>query len=428
MSSQMQNSSIEDLLQQYNQNITINVVTISLYLVIGVLGNTIVLLVYKLKMRDTSEERYFIPILALSDLVSSIVCSVYGIIINQLQFTLKSELAWDFLLYINGCVSFMSIQLLLCIALQRYLKICKQKTLCLKKRRIMVVLSCVFAVTFALPLAFSYDIDDFSIEGKVIGKHPSKIRFGSKAGSIAYGVAASVFVIVMYSSFMFLYGRIGCTLYGHIKAQNIKRKIVRFSKRIRLTGSLKKSNEYNVKAESVTNAKKTSEEEMLKIKTTLKSHDERNNHGENDTERKDAQRTDKRCEYDINISEPMYSVSENKKQVKNSQPQMKTKIANKDPRAKRNQRMKSKFTLMFMLITFVFLLCYSPVAVVLTLEGIYIDFWEKLSMSGFLAMLWICQIYVINNIVNPFIYAFMDSEFRIAAREYFQSLTCKCSY
>lgn len=414
----MQNSSSEELLQKYNQHITVNVVMICLYLVIGVVGNTMVLLVYKLKLKDTSEERYFIPVLAVSDLVSSIVCSVCGIIVNYFQFTLKSELAWDFLLYINGCVSLMSIQLLLCIALQRYLKICKQKTLCLKKRRIMVGLSCMFAVTFSLPLAFSYDIDNLSIEGKLIGTNPSKINFESKAGSIAYGVAASVFVIVLYSSFMFLYGKIGCTLYGHIKAQNIRRKIPRLSKRIRLTGSLKKSKEYDVKAESVTNANKTCQEKMIKIQTTLNSLDDRNDNGQNDTEQRDAESSDNKCEYDINISEPN-CVSENKIQVMNSQPKMKTKNTHNDPRIKRNQQMKNKFTLMFMLITFVFLLCYSPVAIVLTLEGIYTDFWKNLSMSGFIAVLWICQIYVINNIVNPFIYAFLDSEFREAARQFF---------
>ncbi|VDI55868.1 Hypothetical predicted protein [Mytilus galloprovincialis] len=80
MPSQMQNSSVEDVLQQYTQNVTVNVVLLSLYLVTGVLGNTIVLLVYKLKMKVISEERYFIPALALSDLVSSTVCSLYGIL------------------------------------------------------------------------------------------------------------------------------------------------------------------------------------------------------------------------------------------------------------------------------------------------------------------------------------------------------------
>ncbi|CAG2245345.1 CCKAR [Mytilus edulis] len=340
MPSLMQNSSVEDVLQQYTQNVTVNVVLLSLYLVTGVLGNTIVLLVYKLKMKVTSEERYFIPVLALSDLVSSTVCSLYGIIVNNMPVTLESELAWDLLLYINGCVSFMSIQLLLCIALQRYLKICKQKTLCLKKRRIMVGLSCIFAVTFALPLAFSYDIDDFAIEGKVIGKLPIKIRFESNAACIANGVAASVFVICMYSSFMSLYGKVGCTLYGHIKAQNIKRKIVRFSKRIRFSRSMKRSIEYSVEsatAFSTAKTKNTSEEEekMSKIITTLKSIDERINLGENDAEQKEVQKTKNKCEYtDLIIFE-----AENTKQINNqndsSKPQMKTDYTSCSPHKKK---------------------------------------------------------------------------------------------
>jgi hypothetical protein len=48
-----------------------------LCLLLGVIGNSCVLFIYIFKMKQHREDRYFIPILALVDLMASMFASIY---------------------------------------------------------------------------------------------------------------------------------------------------------------------------------------------------------------------------------------------------------------------------------------------------------------------------------------------------------------
>ena len=83
-----------------------------------------------------------------------------------------------------------------------------------------------------------------------------------------------------------------------------------------------------------------------------------------------------------------------------------------DQHAKINKNIMHKFTLMFMLITFIFLICYIPKIVIMIVEALNPTFWEDLSDSGRAAMFFVYRMYIINNIANPFVYAFLDTQFK----------------
>lgn len=87
-----------------------------------------------------------------------------------------------------------------------------------------------------------------------------------------------------------------------------------------------------------------------------------------------------------------------------------------------NRRVVHKFTLMFMLITVIFLVCYIPKVIIMLLEARNTRFWEEFSDSGRAGMLFVYRMYIINNITNPIIYAFMDSQF---SREIKKIKVCK---
>lgn len=76
-----------------------------------------------------------------------------------------------------------------------------------------------------------------------------------------------------------------------------------------------------------------------------------------------------------------------------------------------NKRIVHKFTLMFMMITVIFLICYIPKVIIMLLEAGNPRFWEELSDSGRAGMLFVYRMFIINNITNPFIYAFLDTQF-----------------
>lgn len=100
-------------------------IILSLYILLGITGNTLVILVYRFRMRKQSEDRYFIPVLAFSDLSASVICASFGIALNlmQAEFTNTNLCkAWWFFAAFS---TFMSILLLTIIAVHRYLKVCR---------------------------------------------------------------------------------------------------------------------------------------------------------------------------------------------------------------------------------------------------------------------------------------------------------------
>jgi hypothetical protein len=58
-----------------------------LFIVIGVFGNGTVIFVYGFKMKTIKDGQYFIPRLAVVDLLGSIVCPIY----RDVGFVLKSR-------------------------------------------------------------------------------------------------------------------------------------------------------------------------------------------------------------------------------------------------------------------------------------------------------------------------------------------------
>jgi hypothetical protein len=76
-------------------------------------------------MKKKTENRYFIPVLAVSDLTGVIVCSSFGLALNMMQAQFyNTDLckAWWFF---AALTTSMSIFLLLIIAAQRYITVCR---------------------------------------------------------------------------------------------------------------------------------------------------------------------------------------------------------------------------------------------------------------------------------------------------------------
>lgn len=333
------NRSVNDILEVYHFYSDVLAEVIVAFFAIGVISNSLVIAVYIFQMKQKAEERYFVPILAMSNLFATIIGSAHGLIVCFELFSLKRKFVWEMMIFLVGFISFMSILLLICIAVQRYMMVCRNTKIPLKWLRIMVTLSFGLAFSFALPLLFSFEIAEFTIENVLIGTRPTNKHHQSQT---LYGVVAVLFVIIVYLSLLILYGKICCKLYGHRPPSGISRI----------------SSEYS-------NAE--SREEIVKI-------DQRDSSSK---------------------------------------------------RRKRYKRIKTRFTLMFVIITSVFLICFIPQAAIMLLEGLKTEFWESLTITEFVILTWTTQMYMVNNIINPFVYAFMDSEFRDASRHFFRLIIIK---
>jgi hypothetical protein len=57
------------------------IIIVGLYILIGIIGNSLVICVYLRKMGDTTDNRFFIPCLAAGDMLACLVCGTSTILL-----------------------------------------------------------------------------------------------------------------------------------------------------------------------------------------------------------------------------------------------------------------------------------------------------------------------------------------------------------
>ena len=81
---------------------------------------------------------------------------------------------------------------------------------------------------------------------------------------------------------------------------------------------------------------------------------------------------------------------------------------------------KYKLTVVFLIITVFFVVCYVPKVILLILEGLNSNFPNNLSNRAMSLVKWFGELYILNNIINPFIYAFLDTKFQTECKNFFK--------
>ncbi|XP_060069045.1 orexin receptor type 2-like [Ylistrum balloti] len=71
-----------------------------------------------------------------------------------------------------------------------------------------------------------------------------------------------------------------------------------------------------------------------------------------------------------------------------------------------------RLSIMFMLITGVFVVCFIPKLAMMVFESRQEQFWFTLDISGYKVFRFLYTMYIINSIANPIIYGFHDRKFR----------------
>ncbi|XP_052719406.1 kappa-type opioid receptor-like [Crassostrea angulata] len=332
---------LSDKLDKWNSDLarrlTPNNVILSLYIAIGLLGNSTVILIYGFKIKGNKEDRYFIPFLAFADLSASIY--------NK---------------------TFCSIFLLLIIAIHRYLKICRpqRKQMTLKWKRFAMCLVLIIAFALSAPMSYFYGSVSFKNEKEnIVGLRCSRLKTAHKLASQIFGGIAVLTIIIVIFSFICLYLRIGYTIIKHFK----------YSKTQKTYNNTEKPRQNN-KRKGVNSC---SNGRLRNMDTELKS------------------------------------LSSNEEILAGSRPgdAKQSVFMTCAKRRKQNRRVVHKITLVFMRITVIFLICYIPKVIIMLLEARNARFWEEFSDSGRAGVLFLYRFFIINNIINPVIYAFMDKKF-----------------
>ena len=141
----------------------------SIVVLSGIIGNSFVVFMYFKKMRRTEREiRYFIPVLAVFDLLMCILVGIF-VIENYIPVIgiVNNDSRCKALYFLQMSAMTTSNALLLTIAIQRYLKVCRPlgKQMNLFSRRLTTVVVIATSIIFAVPILFvtgvkpSFDVE-----------------------------------------------------------------------------------------------------------------------------------------------------------------------------------------------------------------------------------------------------------------------------
>jgi hypothetical protein len=145
---------IHRLSQTYSEELLPNTAIEMTEAVLGIVGNLVVLLVYTKYIQDKTVTRYFIPVLAVVDLVGCLANAVYFYLDNTTRYVFPSVHLCKVLLFMRIMTGGLSVHLILVIALQRYLLICRPlgRQLTKKSCRICTLSLFLFSLGFAAPM------------------------------------------------------------------------------------------------------------------------------------------------------------------------------------------------------------------------------------------------------------------------------------
>lgn len=375
--------SVADQVQQWNREITQSLIPnnaiLFFYMVAGLVGNCLVIFIYGFKMTGNKEDRYFIPFLAIADLLAALICSSFGIAQNMMQATFENDYLCKSWWFFAAFTTLTSVFILLIIAVHRYLKVCHPlgKQMSLQWKRFALCIGLAVAFILSVPMTYFYGSDFFlNEELNIQGFRCSRLSTVDKTGSLIFGGVLVLTAISIIISLICLYAKIGKTIRGHFKHSKIKL--------------------HHQSIEHSQNGVSYSDDALRDTSDTNS------------------------CQANSAGLSIIYSTSS---AVVQSSNEIGGNIYPKLPSVKRRKRKRAvyRFTLMFMLITVIFLICYIPKVVIMLLEARITHFWEQYSRTGRSVVLFIYRIYIINNITNPIIYAFLDKKF---AKEIKKSSKC----
>lgn len=196
--------------RRYIPNTVINAV----FLLLGIIGNIIVIYVYRRKVRTRREDHYFIVVLAIIDLLHSIFSSnlVFAKNTNPLKY--PDDVSCKILLYFTNVFFILSLLVLVVICIHRYRKICHplRKQMSKKVKEWALISVALFSGVLALPKAVYFKVQTIEVEDYMFAKvcGPDMSMLGAKeliqSSTIFLIVMSSVLIIVMGILYSFVGG------------------------------------------------------------------------------------------------------------------------------------------------------------------------------------------------------------------------------
>lgn len=378
----MMNYSAEDLNEEVAGILYFNTGLLSLYLFLGLSGNGIVLFIYTRRIKRT-EERYFIPVLAIADIFAILSGVVLGIVSNFHRANYVIDTFCKVGYYLTWTTTSVSGIIILLIALNRHLMICRptgpQLTVARKRRAIVAVI--IFSIVSSGPMLYFLGEKQlpFVYKGQPINATLCTLRFSSgfwyklQLGYFALEIFLAVLNMLLTCGF---YIPVGVKIYRRFKSSKNRSKLTDDTQTMS-TIQLSEVPSNLFKVQQIDNSYVEDSAISTTMSTIGPSH-------------KDI-------------------IPGTKKEVKRDE---RDSSVNRKKRVRRKQ-VKHNFTTMFATIIGFYILAYLPTLMLMIIPGQNpAEFYFSKSPVAINLLVFLQRAFLLNNICNAFIYTYFDLSFR----------------
>lgn len=352
------------LTERYAGVVLPNTVLLALGMTVGAVGNVAVITLYVFRIQDKKGDRYFIPVLAFVDCLGCAANGAFYTMDNLFLFLFPSDALCRVLIFLLTFASGFSAHVLLVIALQRYLLICRPfgKQLTLHWRRVSLGIITVVCTGYASPLLGIGGVrhSNSTFLNRTFPSHECVLSVEKSTGTVLYfGLIALISV-----------ANILVTVALYIPIIRAIYKTFSFRKR--------------------TLSHKLRDRRMSDSRSTQISHVEIQEATEHETS------------ISANIGKQTVS------------PKKTGKVPQKTHAGEsKKDKVKASINLMFLIIILVYTLSYIPTLAILIATYTLTDFtYLELSTAGINLWLFCARFLLLNHVINPFIYGYFDIGFR----------------
>lgn len=351
--------------QQYAETVLPNTVLLALGMAVGAMGNITVITLYMSRIRDKKGDRYFIPVLAFIDCLGCVANGSFYTTDNLFLFAYPSDILCRILMFLLTFASGFSAHILLVIALQRYLLICRPfgKQLTLYRRRLSLGIITVACIGYASPLLGIGGIrhGNSTFLNQTFESHTCVLSVETSSGTLLFfGLIALITVAnILVTGGLFI--PITRAIY---RTFSFQKKTIHCERKYKQDAISQDTQIAHIQIQE-TDVNQQQQKQTSEIQRKLSSG-------------KDV------------VGSPSTNKWESKK-----------------------ERVKAKINLMFMIIILVYILSYIPTLVILILTYTLSGFtYLELSTAGINLWLFCARFLLLNHVVNPFIYGYFDVKLR----------------
>ncbi|XP_052076263.1 cholecystokinin receptor type A-like [Mytilus californianus] len=419
------------------------IVYVFILMSVGIVGNLIVLYIYKFRFRRSSS-RAFILCLAILDLITCLFGMPFHVIDMNFPFLFVWDVPCKVLYFLLSSTIHASTFILVLISIERYRKICLpfEKQISDIGTKAICTGCIIVAFVLSTPVLFLYGVTSFDTGVSNITGYECYISndYSDSIFPLIYDIVTIILFVGSTCTLTVLYTRIGIKVWrkGTFQGNKTKCKNGR-----QASEHSKQSQMEKVIETSFSNKKEQPSQLPVNNKNTFDEYSNilinspklRKDLGKKTETRMDIRRSSLRLKWpeskrsstrrsfrasffsgksisEESSSESFTSTLERKSKFVREGIRM-TKFSKK-------QRRSLRITGMLSLITVVFVISFLPYLVISILNGLDESFWENMTNNKILIYNFLLRTYFINNMANPIIYGFLDEKFRSEVRKMFK--------